>query len=182
MKWQNDYRKIREESAILAAPEKEDPAEQGILYLELQRGLTGMSDEDRSVIETMTNELLTSQELLSTLSPRQVQNYLKRKAVLYMANIAEDLKKVIEFGIEKAEDGTLTCGVYTAQRLGGCIFFWYRGTNYMQVDMTDRYVRIVNDPRKYRTAMRMVRTICKMCSVPETGGPLEHGIKGVNDV
>lgn len=132
--------------------------------LAAERGLHGLSDEDRSIMEAATIEVLIIDSLLNTI-PKGKRNKMIKKAVKKaLSSVAEDLKYVVRKVIDQEESQLCERGNYKALRAGKMMAFSYYGVCYAKIDMEARTLSIVEQPN-YATARRMVRYLAELCDV-----------------
>lgn len=126
------------------------------------RGLHGLSDEDKCVIELATIEILTIDSIFNTL-PQTKKNSMIRKAVKKaIGQIAADLKTVINAMLNEKDSETK--GNYAAHRFGQKMTFSYYGESYVTIDMAERTFTVTQVPA-YNTARKMIRFLAELCGL-----------------
>ena len=158
--------KLRHER--IAGPIKKAEADRKIRHelamdeLAAKRGLHGLSDEDKCVIELATIEILTIDSIFNTL-PQTKKNSMIRKAVKKaMGQIAADLKTVINAVLNEKDSETK--GSYAAHRFGQKMTFSYYGKSYVTIDMAERTFTVTQVPA-YNTARKMIRFLAELCGL-----------------
>lgn len=130
--------------------------------LEAKRGLHGLSEHDKTVVENATIEILTLDCVFNTL-PKGKRNQMMKEAVKrVMANIAQDLKKVVKAVVDG--EPSATRGTYAAHRFGALMTFSYYNELYVTINMAD-HTFTINQVPQYVTARKMVRFLAEMCGV-----------------
>lgn len=132
--------------------------------LAAERGLHGLSDHDRSIIEAATIEVLLVDSLLNTIPSGKRNKMVKQAVKKALSSVAEDLKHVVHRVVDHTESQVYERGTYKALRAGSKMTFSYYGTCYVEIDMANRTLTIVAIP-KYATARRMVRYLADLCDV-----------------
>lgn len=131
--------------------------------LAAQRGLHGLSDEDKCVIESATIEILTMDSIFNTV-PSNKRNGMMKKAVKNaMGKIAADLIHVTRTVVAMTEQ-SCTKGTYSAHRFGTKMVFSYYNESYVAIDMADRTFTVTQVPN-YATARRMIRFLAELCGL-----------------
>lgn len=130
--------------------------------LAAQRGLHGLSDADKAVIEAATIEILTMDTVFNTV-PHGKRNSMMKKAVKKaMQQIAADLRFVVKEVLGNKDSATK--GNYASHRYGQIITFSYYNECYVSIDMAKRSFTLTQVPN-YATARRMVKFLAGLCGL-----------------
>lgn len=130
--------------------------------LAAQRGLHGLSEEDKAVIEAATIEILTMDSVFNTV-PQGKRNSMMKKAVKKaMQQIAADLRFVVKEVLGNKDSATR--GNYASHRYNQIITFSYYNECYVSIDMAKRSFTVTQVPN-YATARRMIKFLAELCAV-----------------
>lgn len=132
--------------------------------LAAERGLHGLSDEDRSIIEAASIEMLIVDSLFNTIPKKKRDKMVKQAVKKALSNVAEDLKFVVRQVVNHTESQLSKKGNYAALRTGNRLAFNYYGENYVEIDVEARTFKVLKVPA-YATARRMVRYLAELCGV-----------------
>lgn len=131
--------------------------------LAAQRGLHGLSDEDKCIIEAATIEILTMDSVFNTVPSNKRNGMMKKAVKSAMGKIAADLIHVTRTVVAATEQ-SCTKGTYSAHRFGQKMVFSYHNENYVAIDMADRTFTVTQVPN-YATARKMIHFLAELCGL-----------------